>query len=168
MWGIVVGCPRTGSLNRPDSAHNARPVQVVHHHLCMTAVSPNFAPPSRRTVSLWRRAFDIYLISDLSALGSRRSPQGRRSQNRERRQCRSPPHRTRTHPLALEHVQLELNHGGFPTGREYDLRCMLEAEATCMARAYSLDLRERVIAAVRSGQSCRGWQRHSGSARPRS
>src|SRR5262249_9563833 len=27
--------------------------------------------------------------------------------------------------------------------------------AACMARAYSLDLRERVVAAVASGQSCR-------------
>jgi hypothetical protein len=31
---------------------------------------------------------------------------------------------------ALERVHLELNRRGFPSGREYDSRCMLEVEAS--------------------------------------
>src|SRR5262249_34945763 len=38
---------------------------------------------------------------------------------------------------------------------EYDSRCGLGWRPAPMARAYSLDLRERVVAAVSNGQSCR-------------
>src|SRR6476469_2772265 len=57
--------------------------------------------------------------------------------------------------LLLEHVHLGWNREGFPRGREYDSCWVLEVEAACTARAYSLDLRERVIAVVRSGRSRR-------------
>ena len=44
---------------------------------------------------------------------------------------------------------------GFPKRGESDSTCWLGWRPAWMARAYSLDLRERVVAAVASGQSCR-------------
>src|SRR5262249_53626543 len=44
---------------------------------------------------------------------------------------------------------------GYPGCCEYDSRCWLERRPARMARAYSLDLRERVVAAVAAGESCR-------------
>ena len=48
-----------------------------------------------------------------------------------------------------------VSQGRFTTAREYDLRFRLERGPARMARAYSLDLRKRVVAAVASGQTCR-------------
>jgi transposase len=44
---------------------------------------------------------------------------------------------------------------GFPNLVECDSEVLSEREAASMARAYSLDLRERVVAAVAAGESCR-------------
>src|ERR1700739_872511 len=44
---------------------------------------------------------------------------------------------------------------GFTMGGECDSRFGLEWRPARMARAYSLDLRERVVAAVAGGQPCR-------------
>jgi hypothetical protein len=45
--------------------------------------------------------------------------------------------------------------GGFPNRFRSDSRCMLGWRPACMGRAYSLDLRKRVVAAVVRGKSRR-------------
>ena len=56
-WGLKgVGGSSSGAqdrIARPDRAHNARAMRVIHHHLCMSAVQRTFALGSRGTVSLW-------------------------------------------------------------------------------------------------------------------
>src|SRR4029077_4361775 len=47
------------------------------------------------------------------------------------------------------------NRKGFPNQSGSDSSCMLGRGPACMARAYSLDLRERVVASVARGKSCR-------------
>src|SRR5262249_41232319 len=44
---------------------------------------------------------------------------------------------------------------GFPGRSSSDSRCWLDWRPASMARPYSLDLRERVVAAVSAGASCR-------------
>src|SRR5258708_7754882 len=56
---------------------------------------------------------------------------------------------------ALERDLDFLNRRGFPRRPGCDSRCWLGWRPAKMARAYSLDLRERVVAAVAEGSSCR-------------
>ena len=58
--------------------------------------------------------------------------------------------------MQLERDEFRSNReGGFPKGRESDSRCWLEWRPARMGRPYSLDLRERAVAAVEhEGMSC--------------
>lgn len=57
--------------------------------------------------------------------------------------------------VALERFIAYRNRLGFPNQRICDSSWMLEWRPAWMTRPYSNDLRERVVAAVASGQSCR-------------
>jgi DDE superfamily endonuclease len=64
----------------------------------------------------------------------------------------------------LEHDLLGLNRFG-DSHRVSDSRCWLGWRSQHpMGRAYSVDLRERVVAAVAAGESCRHWRQPSRSA----
>jgi hypothetical protein len=56
--------------------------------------------------------------------------------------------------VELERDRLPLNRG-IPKGRRVRFKLRAGRRPAGMARAYSLDLRERVVAAAASGQSCR-------------
>jgi putative transposase len=49
---------------------------------------------------------------------------------------------------------------GIRRGREFDSSCWLERRPACMGRPGSLDLRERVVAAVHGGMSCEEAAEH--------